>query len=134
MNLGNCPRCGKLFAKNFRDVCGNCYQEIEKEYQKCADHLRKNRGITIQQLSDDTGSSVKQITRWIREGRITITNAPNMSYPCESCGIVLIRDGNLCDPCRGRLTRDIKNAEHSEKLQSSLDDNKPAGTYQIKRI
>lgn len=131
MNLGNCPRCGKLFAKTGRDICNNCHQELERDYEKCVDFLRKNRGVTLQQLSDDTEIPVKQITRWIREGRISITNAPNMSYPCESCNFTLIREGNICDSCRARLSRDRMNAEHAESLQAAAEENKSAGTYQI---
>ncbi len=109
MNLGNCPRCGRLYALNFRDVCSNCIKEIEREYQDCADYLRENKGATIQELSDATEVSIKQITRFIREGRISIENAPNMMYPCEVCG-TLIRDGHMCDSCRTRLTKDLAGA------------------------
>ncbi|TVX96115.1 flagellar protein [Cohnella terricola] len=120
MDLTYCPRCGKLFNKNFRDVCNNCHLEVEKDYERCVEHLRKNRGLDIQQLSDDMEVSIKQITRWIKEGRISLVNAPNMSYPCESCGI-LIREGHLCESCRKRLTRDVKNAT-TGSLRDQLDD------------
>ncbi|WP_028608246.1 TIGR03826 family flagellar region protein [Paenibacillus harenae] len=105
MNLDNCPRCGKLFAKNFRDVCPSCLREIDKEYERCADYLRENRGSIITEVSDATGVSIKQITKFIREGRISMMNAPNLSYPCESCGS-LIRENHICDNCRARLQRD----------------------------
>ncbi|RCW44821.1 TIGR03826 family flagellar region protein [Paenibacillus prosopidis] len=107
MNLDNCPRCGKLFAKNFRDVCPVCIREIDKEYELCANYLREFRGSIITEVSDATGVSIKQITKFIREGRISLLNAPNMSYPCESCG-TLIRENHICDNCRKRLEKDKK--------------------------
>ncbi|WP_424766649.1 TIGR03826 family flagellar region protein [Paenibacillus sp. sgz302251] len=107
MNLDNCPRCGKLFAKNFRDVCPSCMREIDKEYELCANYLREFKGAIITELSDETGVSIKQITKFIREGRISMVNAPNLSYPCESCG-TLIRENHLCDNCRNRLEKDRK--------------------------
>ncbi|WP_139996956.1 TIGR03826 family flagellar region protein [Paenibacillus paridis] len=107
MNLDNCPRCGKLFAKNFRDVCPTCIRDIDKEYELCANYLREFKGSIITEVSDATGVSIKQITKFIREGRISIMNAPNMSYPCESCGS-LIREHNLCDNCRHRIEKDKK--------------------------
>jgi len=125
MDLTYCPRCGKLFNKNFRDVCNNCHQEVEKDYERCVEHLRKNRGLDIQQLSEDMDVSIKQITRWIKEGRISLMDAPNMSYPCESCGI-LIRESHLCENCRKRLTRDVKNATGT--LRDHLDD-RQRGAY-----
>ena len=109
MNLGNCPRCGRLYALNFRDVCSNCIKEMEQEYQICVEYLRENKGANIQQLSDATEVSIKTITKFIREGRISIENAPNMMYPCEVCGM-LIREGHMCDSCRTRLTKDLAGA------------------------
>jgi flagellar operon protein (TIGR03826 family) len=108
MNVENCPRCGKIFAKNFRDVCPNCMREIDKEYENCANYLRENKGATIIELSEATEVSIKQITKFIREGRISMINAPNLSYPCESCG-TLIRDSHICDICRARLDKDKRN-------------------------
>lgn len=109
MNLDNCPRCGRLYVKNIMELCQHCLKELEHQYEICVEYLRKNRGITIQELSDATEISIKEITRFIREGRISIANAPNMMLPCEVCG-TLIRDGHMCDSCRGRLTKDLTNA------------------------
>lgn len=119
MTLDNCPRCGRLFAKNFRDVCPNCMKEIDQEYERCAEYLRKNKGAYITELAEETGVSIKQITKFIREGRISIMDAPNMTYPCESCG-TMIRDSHLCDGCRTRLVKDtneLRFAEEREKKQ-----------------
>ncbi|MBO9599113.1 MAG: flagellar protein [Cohnella sp.] len=129
-NLVYCPRCNKLFAKHFREVCNQCHQELEKDYERCIEYLRKNKGLTIQQLSEDTEISIKQITRWIREGRISLMDAPNMMYPCEVCG-TLIRESNMCDACRGRLQKDVRNAQ--AKASSASQEFRNAGTgFQIK--
>lgn len=129
MNLDNCPRCGKLFAKNFRDVCPSCMRDIDKEYELCANFLREFRGSIITEVSDATGVSIKQITKFIREGRISILNAPNMSYPCESCG-TLIREHQLCDNCRFRIEKDKKqmfqDISRKEDLKSAYN---PTGVY-----
>ncbi|MDF2837334.1 MAG: flagellar protein [Paenibacillus sp.] len=118
MNLDNCPRCGKLFAKNFRDVCPVCIRDIDKEYQLCADYLRQYKGAMIGELSDQTGVSIKQITKFIREGRISMVNAPNLSYPCESCG-TLIRESHICDDCWVRLTKDTNTMKRNEASKAA---------------
>lgn len=107
--LANCSRCDALFVQTFRDVCPKCFQQIEEEYEKCAKYLRKreNRGATIYQLSEATGVSVKQITRFIREGRLSIADNPNMGYPCEKCGTI-IRAGSFCDSCAKGMKREIE--------------------------
>lgn len=127
MDLANCPRCGRLFARHFRDICQNCNAEIEKEYEVCAEYLRKNKGATITVLSEETGVSIKQITRFIKEGRISLYNAPNLSYPCEVCG-VLIREGNMCGNCLNRLRAEVQNATAgSDRHEGPLS----RRTYQI---
>ncbi len=108
MSLENCPRCGRLFAKNFRDVCPVCMRDIDKEYELCSQYLREHKGAIISELSEQTGVSIKQITKFVREGRISMVDAPNMSYPCESCG-VLIRENHLCDSCRAKFMNATKN-------------------------
>lgn len=114
MNLGNCPRCGKLYTLNIRELCSDCMKAIEKEYEKCATFLREQKGATIHEVSEATEVSVRQITKFIKEGRISIANAPNMAYPCEVCG-TLIRESNMCESCRTRLTRELKQASASNQ-------------------
>ena len=130
MNLDHCPRCGKLYAKNFRDLCPSCIKEIDNEYELCADYLRKNRGITTQELANATGVSVKQITRFIREGRISIAHLPNLTYECDSCGRP-IRDGNMCIECRHRLMKDIKDQQIVDARKDGASETRPGGAYQI---
>ncbi|MNC02671.1 hypothetical protein D3C75_500470 [compost metagenome] len=129
MNVDNCPRCGRLYVKNIMEVCQPCIKELEYQYEICVDYLRKNRGTNIQELSDATDISIKEITRFIREGRISIANAPNMMLPCEVCG-TLIREGHMCDSCRARLSKDLNNAAKesvaAENARNTRDPNKAA--------
>jgi flagellar operon protein (TIGR03826 family) len=117
MNVANCPRCGKIFVKGFNDVCPNCMKDLEQQYEKCVTYLRKNRGATINEVSETTEVSMKQIIKFIREGRISIMNAPNMAYPCEVCG-TLIRENPICEPCRGKLAKDVRNNAEDEQRKS----------------
>lgn len=137
LNIANCPRCGKVFAKGVSDVCRNCLKEIEKEYELCAEYLRENRGATIYEVSDATGVSVRQITKFIREGRISLMDNPNMGYPCESCGI-LIREGHLCGECRTRLTKQVQRVteamnQRESKNEAQREEHKPGTGYWIKK-
>lgn len=130
MNIANCPRCGKVFAKGFNDVCPACMRDIDKEYELCSNFLRENKGASITELSDETGVSIKQITKFVREGRISMMDAPNLSYPCESCG-VLISTNHLCDSCRKRLTNASKNLFYESNIseQEKLSSEQVNGNY-----
>lgn len=132
LKIDYCPRCGKIFAKGFRDICPACVKIVEEEYKRCVEYLRENKGANIQELSEATDVSIKQITKFIREGRISLQNAPNLMYPCEVCGI-LIREGVMCDRCRNRLKTDLKNAEEMEKRRKELEQQmREALTYKNK--
>lgn len=112
LNVSNCPRCGKLFAPGLYDVCNACQRYIEDQYEICKTYLREQKSATITELSDATGVPIRQITKFIREGRISLKDAPNMSYPCEACG-VLIREHNICNECRLRLTKEMQSIQRS---------------------
>jgi flagellar operon protein (TIGR03826 family) len=130
LNVGNCPRCGRVFAKGLRDVCNECYKDIEKQYEICVQYLRENRGCHIDQLSNDTEVSVRQITKFIREGRISLIGAPNLAYPCDSCG-TYIRESTMCESCRDRLKGDWKRVQQDSSRKQAEEPKKQAG-FEIK--
>ena len=129
MNLANCPQCGKLYVANLRGMCGNCIKDIDQQYERCNQYLRENKGTTITELSEAVDVSIKQISTFIREGRISIANAPNMGYACEVCGTP-IRENNMCEPCRTRLTKDIRNAYQDDEAAKEST-NTSHGAYRI---
>lgn len=113
--LGNCPRCRKLYLK-IRDICDECYQKQEHDFVKVAAHLREDPGDTIQEVSDATKVSVGQIRQFILQGRILASNFPNLSYPCEICG-TLIHKGKTCKNCMNTIhkqTNSIVKAEDDD--------------------
>lgn len=125
MNVVNCSRCGKIFVKGFAEFCPNCMKDLEQQYEKCLKYLRENKGVNINELSDATSVTIKQISKFIREGRISIMHAPNMSYPCEVC-TTLIRENTICEPCRMKLVKDVRNNSEDErrKQDQALQDSK----------
>lgn len=116
LNISNCPRCGKIFARGMKDICPACVKDIDKEYDTCVKYLRENKGATIHDVSNETKVSIKQITKFIKEGRISLYNAPNMAYPCEICGMV-IREGGMCDECRKRLAKDVNSINEQDRAK-----------------
>ncbi|WP_213586350.1 TIGR03826 family flagellar region protein [Paenibacillus sp. J2TS4] len=115
MNVDNCPRCGKIFVKNYKDVCPACIKDIEQQYEACYHFLRENRKANLQELHEGTKVSYKQIIKFIKEGRISIYDMPNMTYPCEVCG-TMIREHTMCDSCRKRLVSDIHHTMSDDRL------------------
>jgi len=132
LNVTNCPKCGRLMQKGIRSVCPVCHQEVEAQYEKCLKYLRDNRKCTLGELSEATGVTTAQITKFIREGRISIAELVNMSYECEVCGTA-IRDGHLCEPCRSRLVKDVKGMREDELRRAQQQANKTGGFLKDKK-
>lgn len=128
-SLANCSRCDRLFVKTNKDLCPVCIKEIEDEYIRCAEYLREHKLVSLYELSEATEVSVKQITRFIKEGRISVADFPNISYTCESCGAP-IREGKLCKKCSERLNKDIKKVLEKESSEESTE--RVNTYYQIK--
>ncbi len=130
MNVANCSRCGKIFVKGFAEFCPNCMKDLEQQYDKCLNYLRKNKGVNIHELSQETGVSVKQITKFIKDGRISIMHAPNMSYSCEVCGTA-IRENTMCEPCRMKLVKDVRNTSEDERREEERRQQENRVTFNI---
>lgn len=133
----NCPRCKKLFHKVRQNVCPDCVKEIDREYEKCYKFMRKkeNRACNVHDLSEATGVSVNQITMFILDGRLSIDNNPNMSYPCRSCGEPL-RAGSLCDHCTGNLKKIasyMKEDEQKRREEEALEKLERSALYRSGR-
>lgn len=128
--LDNCPRCGKVFVRGVRNVCPDCYAQVEEEFKRVYDYVRKseNRKRNIYEVSDATDVSVNQIMEFVRSGRISISEFPQLAYPCESCGEVLIVEGRLCENCRKKLSSEVRRAFEMEEEE---DRRKKRGGYFI---
>lgn len=113
--LANCPKCGKLFTRSGKNICPACYEKTEAECQKCIDFLKKkeNRMANILEVSEGTGVSVSKIKMFIREGRLSLADNPNLGIPCEKCG-KLIKQGMLCESCAGKLQQGFSASMRSE--------------------
>jgi flagellar operon protein (TIGR03826 family) len=109
MNVANCPKCGKVYVKNIlHDVCPACVKAADLQCEICIKYLRENRGISLQELSDQTEVPMSLVIKFLREGRISVIGNKNLMYPCEVCGTD-IREKNMCDSCRQKLKKDVKN-------------------------
>lgn len=113
LKVANCPQCGKVFQKNLRNMCHDCVQSYESDFNRCFMHLRDNRKASNEELSEATGVSVNQIVGYIKENKLMISSYPNLTYPCNSCRAP-IRQHNLCASCRMRLMSDIHKLNEQE--------------------
>ena len=130
LNVLNCTRCGKLCVKTLSEICPACTRELDEECKTCVEYIRQNRGTTLHEVSEATGVAVKQIIRFIRDGRISVAKAPNLNFPCEICGKP-IQDQVMCDSCRQRMTKELQTSMKQNQAPES-DQLKDNITFQIR--
>lgn len=116
--LTNCERCGQLFVKAFRDICPTCYKEEQENFKKVYDFVRKreNRQAAMIDIVKGTGVSEDDISRFIKEGRLRVSNMPNLGYQCESCGKI-ITAGTLCNDCKKQLAKELQIGAELKAIQ-----------------
>lgn len=132
MDLSNCPECGEIYIKSkFRDVCEKCWREEEAAYDTVSKYMRKreNRAATMLQVVEATGIPEFLILKFIKTGKLQITQFPNLGYPCDKCGAI-IRTGRLCVSCAGEIVNDLKEFERQEEFKQKVNSQK--GTYLAK--
>ncbi|MDQ0231449.1 TIGR03826 family flagellar region protein [Metabacillus malikii] len=123
--LSNCPKCNTLFVKTqFRTVCDACFKEEELAYETVYKFLRKreNRKALLHEVVEDTGVAEELILKFIRNGRIQLSNFPNLGYPCEKCGKV-IREDRLCSSCKIDINQQLHQMDEEKRI---IERNKPA--------
>lgn len=112
-DLRNCPVCGKVFVKISRNLCPECIEKEETEYEQVRKYLKDNPGASVEEISELTGVDEKKILRWIREGRIDATHdMGDTGLTCKRCGAE-ISIGNLCSKCIQLLSGQMKSVSSS---------------------
>ncbi len=128
MNIKNCPKCRKIFSPMVGQViCSDCIKEEEEEFEKVKGYLRENRGAGINIVSDETGVSIKKILKYLREGRLEITDEMVDFLKCEKCGIS-IKSGQYCRNCLEKVSKDL-----SSVLIKNDENNKETAKMHIRR-
>lgn len=114
MAVVNCKICGHIFEDRLeKKICIECSRADDKVFLAVREFLYEypNSKIfeVIEALSDD-GIDVteKEIIRYIRMGRLIITDEnPFIVITCEACG-AQIRTGRLCDNCKSSFLKGMR--------------------------
>ena len=129
--LANCPKCNGLFVQTqFKTVCDNCFKEEEKAYETVYQFLRKreNRKAELDVVVEATGVSKELILKFIRQGRIMLSNFPNLGYPCEKCGKT-IREERLCNDCKNDIHKQLNQIEQEKMISERNNQSKHQTTF-----
>lgn len=124
MEVRTCKGCGKLF--NFMGgmpMCDNCKKKMEEKFHEVKLYLDENPRATVNQVSEEMEVSVKQIKQWIREERLSLSDATEAGINCEHCGVP-IRTGRFCDKCKVAMQNSFSSAITKPKAQQPKSEEK----------
>lgn len=116
--IANCPKCNALFVQSqLRSICEACFKAEEKAYDTVYKFLRKreNRNSILHEIVGGTGVEEELLLKFIRTGRILLSNFPNLGYPCEKCGKEIRKD-RLCEGCKDNIQKQLHQIEQEEKI------------------
>ena len=74
----------------------------------------RTRMHLFNQVSEDNDVSVKQIKQWIREERLSLSEASLDGVTCEHCGRP-IRTGRFCEKCKAAMANSFANSIEKPK-------------------
>lgn len=108
MDVRNCAKCGKLFQYiGGPPICPNCKRKEEEDFELVKNYIYENKNANMIEISNETGVSTKLIERFIREGRLMLSEDSPISLKCEKCGAD-IRTGRFCEACSRSLSNEIR--------------------------
>lgn len=109
----NCRRCKRIFMYAVGpQLCEECKKLEEEEYERVRKFVRDFPGATIQEVSDATEVSMQMIYKFLKDGRLEVTEGSPIALQCENCG-VRITSGRFCINCSKKLASDMMRAGRS---------------------
>lgn len=106
-DVRNCNRCNKIFMYvTGLKLCDECKKLVEEEFERVRVFVRDFPGATVSEVSRETGVSSHLIYRFLKEGRLEVSESSPIALPCENCGS-RIRSGRFCVSCSKRLANEM---------------------------
>lgn len=115
MEVRTCKQCKRLF--NYLSgvpICPGCKAKLEDKFQEVKEHIRENPTDGIPEVAEAKDVSATQIRRWIREERLSFSEASGVGIDCESCG-AMIKSGRLCQKCKDKLLGRVEDMYRKEE-------------------
>lgn len=106
LKLINCKKCNRLFSSTTGSpFCSRCNTEVDDKFEKVRDYIYDNTSCGLKEVSDACHVEVEVILKWIKEGRIIITQNSAIKL-CAQCGEPTI-SGKYCQECIAKIQSDL---------------------------
>lgn len=136
MAILNCKSCGKIFNATLASskICPDCKNKDTENFKKVKDYLYKNKGASIPMTSEETGVTVKDIMRYLREDRLEVADNANIGIPCERCGVNM-KSGKYCLKCISEMESILKGSvkQDAQPLKKAASSSSKMFTADMRR-
>lgn len=122
MELTVCINCGKMFNTKDKKICPLCMKKEDEYFELVRKYLKENPGVRLGQVAEETGVSGGLMRKWLREGRLKVTNTEGIDLKCEGCGKSILQ-GRYCVRCRDNMQNSMKNLYKTESKPVEKDKN-----------
>lgn len=106
MDLRNCKGCGKMFNYIGKPMCPTCEKNLEDKFQVVKKYVKDHPEAPITVVAEENEVSVNQIKRWVRQERLSFSDASMVGLECEGCG-TMIKTGRFCDMCKMTMQNNL---------------------------
>lgn len=105
--LKNCKKCNRLFSSaDGSTLCSRCNEDVDDEFKTVREYIYDNPSSSLKDISDGTGVNTESILKWIREGKIILSDSSSIRF-CERCGEPVM-SGRYCNACISQLQSNLK--------------------------
>jgi hypothetical protein len=102
-------------------LCDACKRLDEEDFEKVRNFVRDFPGATVQEVSRETEVPTQMIYRYLKEGRLEVSESSQIALQCENCG-ARIKSGRFCINCSKKLANDMISAGKSLRETIKGDD------------
>jgi hypothetical protein len=114
--LINCKKCNRLFSSvDGATLCSRCNESADEGFSVVREYIYDNPSSSIKEVSSNTGIESELILRWIREGRIVLSEHANISF-CERCDVPT-DGGRFCGKCIRELSDGLKKGITADEIE-----------------
>ena len=115
MDIRNCIKCRHVFNYINSPYCPMCEKEEERIFESVRIFIKENPLAKMSDIVEQTGVSIKKITRYIKEGRLEISKGLHGVLTCDSCGVPIFK-GKYCDSCVIKISHDLELTPNINKV------------------
>lgn len=111
LTSAKCPKCGTMYNDLHTSVyiCPNCGYEEPTNFGIVRSYLEEHGNASALEISRDTNVPIRDITSFLRHGRLEIPESSEVFIGCKRCGTNL-RYGKYCPSCAQELAKELKAA------------------------